>query len=151
MSQSSKSPGGVVPYLIVRGAREAIDFYVRAFDAHLLYDLEMPGGAIAHAELTVAGQRFMLADEFPDMGYLGPQSRGGTSVSLVVYVDDVDAVVARAVKEGATVERPVEDQFFGDRVGHLVDPFEHRWSFHTRLEDLTPDEIRERMKAEMGG
>jgi PhnB protein len=134
----------VIPQLIVDGASEAIDFYVRAFGARELYRLPEPDGKVAHAELEIAGSVIMLADEYPDLKCIGPRRLGGTPCALTVYVDDVDSVVARAVAAGATAERPIEDEFYGDRVGWLRDPFGHRWAIHTRREQLSSDEIKAR-------
>jgi PhnB protein len=130
------------PYLVVAGAARAIDFYTRAFGARELYRLEM-GDKIGHAELTFAGVTVWLADEFPDLGFRAPG--GGSPVSIVIYVPDVDALVERAVAQGATLERPIRDEFYGDRTGVLRDPFGHRWLFHARRELVTPEEMRRRM------
>jgi PhnB protein len=136
----------VTPYLVVDGAESAIDFYRRAFGATELMRLPM-GRKLGHAEIRIGDSIVMLADEFPDMGILGPRSRGGPTSSLMIYVEDVDAVYARAVAEGATEERPPEDQFWGDRMGTLLDPFGHRWSIATHKEDLSEEETRRRMEA----
>ncbi|HKP56290.1 MAG TPA: VOC family protein [Polyangiales bacterium] len=136
----------LVPYLITDGGIAAIDFYVRALGAIETYRL-LEGDRIAHAELTIEGARFMLADEYPNIDCIGPIRRGGTSVSLTVYVSDVDASVARAIAAGARLERPVEDQFYGERVGWIVDPFGHRWSLNSVIEQLSPATIRERYAA----
>jgi uncharacterized glyoxalase superfamily protein PhnB len=134
----------VIPQLIVDRGSEAIDFYVRAFGARELYRLPEADGKVAHAELEIAGCVIMLADEYPDLKCIGPRRLGGTPCALTVYVDDVDSVVARAVAAGATAERPIEDEFYGDRVGWLRDPFGHRWAIHTRGEQLSSDEIKAR-------
>jgi PhnB protein len=135
----------VTPYLIVDGAESAIDFYRRAFGAEEVLRLPM-GDKLGHAEIRIGDSVVMLADEFPDMGYLGPKSRGGATSSLMIYVEDMDAVFARAVAEGATAERPPEDQFWGDRMGSLIDPFGHRWSIATHIEDLSEEETMRRME-----
>ena len=135
----------VTPYLVVDGAEEAIRFYGRAFGAEETMRLPM-GDRIGHAEFRIGNSMVMIADEFPDMGILGPKSRGGPTSSLLVYVEDVDAVFARALEEGATEERAPEDQFWGDRMGTLVDPFGHRWSIATHKEDLSEEETRRRME-----
>jgi PhnB protein len=136
----------VTPYLIVDDAKAAIDFYKRAFGAQEKFRLPM-GDKIGHAEIKVGDSHVMLADEFPDMGHLGPKSRGGTTVSLLLYCDDVDAAFKKAVAEGAKEQRPVEDQFWGDRMGTLSDPFGHQWSLATHTLDVPPEEMESRMKA----
>ena len=135
----------VTPYIVVDGAESAIAWYGRTFGAVETMRLPM-GERIGHAEIRIGNSMVMLADEFPDMGFLGPKSRGGPTSSLLLYVEDVDAVFARAVGEGATSERPPEDQFWGDRMGTLVDPFGHRWSIATHKEDLSADETTRRME-----
>ncbi|HEX8669633.1 MAG TPA: VOC family protein [Allosphingosinicella sp.] len=135
----------VTPYLVVDGAESAIGWYGRVFGAEETMRLPM-GDRIGHAELRVGNSMVMLADEFPDMGILGPTSRGGPTSSLLLYVEDADGVFARAVSEGATAERPPEDQFWGDRMGTLIDPFGHRWSIATHKEDLSADETTRRME-----
>jgi PhnB protein len=141
---------GVTPYLIVRGGAAAIDFYTKAFGAEELYRMPMPDGRVGHAELRVGGSVVMLADEFPERGVKSPAALGGTPVGLLLYVADADAVAARAVAAGATVERPVVDQFYGDRSGTLVDPFGHRWTVATRKENLTAEQIRQRASGAHG-
>ena len=138
---------GVTPYLIVRDAAQAIDFYKRAFGATEALRLLYPDGKVAHAELAIGQGFVMLAEEMDAMGYRGPQSLGGTPVSLLVYVPDVDAAFARAVAAGATAQRPVADQFYGDRSGVLVDPFGHVWSLATHQEDVSAEEMSRRMQA----
>jgi PhnB protein len=135
------------PYLIVRGAAQAIAFYQQALIAREVFRLSEPNGKIGHAELTVGDARFMLADEYPDFGALSPVSVGGTPVSIHLYVDDVDAVVARATQAGATILRPVKDEFFGDRTATLTDPFGHRWQIATRKEEISPAEMQRRWAA----
>jgi PhnB protein len=136
----------VTPYLIVDDANAAIDFYKRAFGATELFRLPM-GDKIGHAEIKIGDSHVMLADEFPDMGHLGPKSRGGTTVSLLLYLDDVDSAFGKAVAAGAKEQRPVTDQFWGDRMGTLNDPFGHQWSLATHTEDVAPQEMESRMKA----
>jgi PhnB protein len=131
-------------YLVVGGAARAIEFYARAFGAVEHYRLEM-GDKIGHAEIGFEGVTVMLADEFPELGFTAPA--GGTAVSIMVYVGDVDAFAARALAAGATLEKPVCDEFYGDRVANLRDPFGHRWLFHSRREIVSPDEMRRRMAA----
>jgi PhnB protein len=144
--------GRIVPYLMIDGAADAIDFYGRAFGAEERYRLEMPGGRIGHAEIVVNGATVYLADAPEDMtGDAGnPKKLGGTTVLLHQYVADVDAAVAAAEAAGATVLRPPEDQFYGDRAAVIADPFGHQWSIHTHVRDVSPEEM-ERAVAELGG
>lgn len=135
----------VTPYLVVDDAKSAIDFYTRAFGAQEKFRMPM-GDRIGHAEIVIGDSHVMLADEFPDMGHLGPRNRGGTTVSLMVYVPDVDASFKRAIEAGATETRPLENQFWGDRMGTLTDPFGHVWSLATHVEEVPPDEIARRME-----
>ena len=145
MSSATKSqPQALIPHLIVDGGAAAIEFYLRAFNARELYRLNEGDGRVAHAELEVNGCVFMLADEYPDLKCLSPSRLGGNACSLSLYVEDVDRAVARAVAAGAQLERPVKDEFYGDRVGTLRDPFGHRWSLHTRREALSADQIKAR-------
>jgi PhnB protein len=139
----------VTPYLIVKDAARAIEFYKNAFGATELMRMADPNGKVGHAEIRVGDSHVMLADEFPDMGFRGPQSLGGSPVGLVLYVEDVDAVAARAVAAGATVLRPVKDRFYGDRSGTFTDPFGHVWTISTHKEDLSPEEVRRRSEAAM--
>ena len=141
---------GITPYLICKNAEAAIDFYKRAFGAEEILRIGQPG-MIGHAEMRIGKAIFMLADEFPDMGAVGPETVGGTPVSLYLYVDDVDSFAEKATAEGLKVLKPVADQFYGDRSGHFEDPFGHKWGFATHKEDLTPDELQERAKAAHGG
>ena len=140
----------ITPYLIVRGAAKALDFYTKAFGAHELMRFEMEGGLLGHAEMKIGDSIVMLADESPQMGYKSPQSYGGTPVSLCLYVEDVDARVNQAVGAGAKVMRPVQDQFYGDRSGTVVDPFGHVWTLATHKEDLTMEEMKKRAAAAHG-
>lgn len=135
------------PYLIVQDAARAIDFYERAFGAKELFRLTDPTGKIGHAELEVRGSLFMLADEHPDFGALSPSRIGGTPVSLHLYVENVDAVVAQATEAGALVLRPLQDQFHGDRTAMIADPFGHKWHLATRKEEVSPEEMQRRMDA----
>jgi PhnB protein len=137
----------VTPYLIVKGAAKALAFYKKAFGATELMRLEGPDGRIGHAEIKIGDSPVMLADEHPAMGCLSPQSGGKAGVSLCLYVHDVDALAAQAVAAGATVLRPVQDQFYGDRSGTFTDPFGHVWTIATHKEDVPPEEIRRRMEA----
>lgn len=133
------------PYLVVDGAAQAIDFYKDVFGA--VERMRMPGDApdnVGHAELEVGDALIMLSDEFPDMGHRSPKHIGGTPVTISLYVDDVDAVFARALEHGATELRPVAEQSYGDRSGQFEDPFGHRWSIATHVEDVSPEETMRR-------
>jgi PhnB protein len=141
----------VTPYLIVDGANAAIEFYRNVFGARERMRMPAPEGRVGHAELEFGDSLVMLADEFPDMGVRSPKATGGTPVTLSVYVEDVDAVFDAAVAAGATALRPVEDQFYGDRNGQFEDPFGHRWSVATHVEDVPPDEMEKRAAEAMGG
>ncbi len=136
----------VTPYLLVDDANAAIAFYARAFNATELFRLPM-GGKIGHAEIMIGDSHVMLSDEWPDMNLRGPKARGGATASMMVYVDDVDAMFAQALKAGGTVEQAVSNQFWGDRTGTLVDPFGHRWMLSTHVEDVPPEELERRMAA----
>jgi PhnB protein len=137
----------VIPYLSIKGAAGAIDFYKKAFGATESMRLAQPDGRIGHAELKLGDSCVMLADEFPDMDFPSPLSTNGSPVHLHLYVDDVDAVVSRAVAAGAKVVRPVQDQFYGDRSGTVADPYGHMWHVATHTEDVSPEEIRKRAAA----
>jgi PhnB protein len=137
----------VTPYLMMRDANKALAFYRDAFGAEELMRFEGPPGRIAHAEVKIGDSHVMLADENPEGGFVGPQTLGGASVSLMLYVQDVDTTFARAVTAGATVRRPVADQFYGDRVGTLADPFGHVWSIATHREDVSVEEAKRRMES----
>ena len=139
----------VTPYLIVDGAEEAIRFYERAFGATEMLRLPM-GGKIGHAEIRIGDSYVMLADEFPEHDIKGPKSRGGATSSLMIYVEDVDSAFQRALDAGASVDKPVENQFYGDRSGTIVDPFGHKWTLATHVEDIDEDEIQRRMAAWSG-
>jgi PhnB protein len=141
----------VAPYLFIKGAGDAIEFYKKAFGARDLGRMTQPDGKVAHAEIQIGGSRIMLSDEHPPMGAVGPASLGGSPVMLHLYVDDVDALFAQAVAAGATVVRPLTDEFYGDRAGGLKDPFGHLWHLATHKEDLTPEEIGRRAAKAMGG
>lgn len=137
----------VTPYLVVDGAAQAIEFYRRAFGAVELLRLEAPGGKLGHAEVRIGDSPVMLADEAPDQGAVGPKTLGGCGVSIMLYVEDADAVFARAVEAGAEVVRPLQDQFYGDRSGTLRDPFGHVWTVGSHVEDVSTEEVRRRMDA----
>jgi len=136
----------VTPYLIIKGASEAIDFYKKAFGATELFRMPAPEGKIGHAEIKIGDSPIMLADEFPEMGYKSPQTLGGSPVSLMIYVADVDTVFKQAIAAGGKEQRPVKDQFYGDRSGTLEDPFGHVWHVATHKEDVSPEEMERRMK-----
>lgn len=137
----------VTPYLIINGASEAIEFYKKAFAATELFRFPAPGGKIGHAEIKIGDSPIMLADEYPDMGYKGPQSLGGSPITLMIYVEDVDNVFNRAVGAGATVKEAVQDKFYGDRSGSVIDPFGHIWHVATHKEDVSMEEMERRAKA----
>jgi PhnB protein len=132
------------PYLVVRGAAAAIDFYKKAFGAKEVMRMPGPDGRIGHADVRIGGGHVMLADESPEMGHRSPGSLGGSPVSLVLYVENADEVVQRAVGAGAKVTRPVKDEFYGDRAGTLTDPFGHIWHVMTHVEDVSPEEMEKR-------
>jgi PhnB protein len=146
MSVQSIPPGyhSVTPYIIVDDATAALDFYRDALGAEELFRLPM-GSKIGHAEIRVGDSQIMLSDEWPDMDALGPKSRGGATSSFMIYVEDADKAFDRAVKAGAKVDKPVENQFWGDRMGSVIDPFGHKWSFGTHVEDVPPEEMQKRM------
>jgi len=139
----------LTPYLIVKDAARAIEFYKRALGAQEQFRLEGPDGRIGHAELRIGTSRFMLADEHPDFGALSPASIGGSPVSLHLQVDDVDAVVGRAASAGAVVLRPVRNEFYGERTGTIPDPFGHHWHVATTVEEVTVEEMQARYEAAM--
>lgn len=141
----------LTPYLHVDGAAAAIDFYTSVLGAVERMRMPTPEGKLGHAEIELGNSVIMLADEFPDMDALGPKSVGGTPVTLMVYVEDVDSVFERALQAGATSLSAVEDQFYGDRSGQFEDPFGHRWNVATHVEDVAPDEMQRRVEAAMGG
>jgi PhnB protein len=132
------------PYLIVNDGAAALEFYKRAFRAKEVMRMAAPGGKIGHAEIKIGNSRIMLADEHPEIGARSPEAFGGSPVSIMIYVKDVDAVVKKAVDAGATVTRPVEDKFYGDRTGSLTDPFGHTWHVATHKEDLSMEELQRR-------
>ncbi len=139
----------VTPYLIINGAAEALAFYQQAFGATELFRMPTPDGKIGHAEIKIGDSPIMLADESLEMGSRSPQSYGGSPVTIMLYVEDVDTVVGRAVFAGATLQRPVKDQFYGDRSGSVKDPFGHEWHIATHTEDVSPEEMNRRMEAAM--
>ncbi|HEV3333240.1 MAG TPA: VOC family protein [Bryobacteraceae bacterium] len=137
------------PYLVVNDANKAIDFYKRAFGAKEIARMDGPQGKIAHAELKIGDSMIMLSDEMPGQATRSPQSLGGTAVGVFLYLTDVDHVFKQATSAGAKVDMPLADMFWGDRYGKLTDPFGHAWSLATHKEDVAPEEMQKRMKAEM--
>jgi PhnB protein len=150
MSTVKPVPDGyhsVTPHLVVRDAAKAIGFYAEAFGAEELYRMPGPDGTVMHAELMLGDSRVMLGEEAPQMGALSPQTIGGSPVSLLLYVKDVDASFARAGAAGCTAQMPPTDMFWGDRYGKLQDPFGHQWALATHVEDVSPEEMAKRMAA----
>jgi PhnB protein len=142
----------LTPYVVVEGAANALEFYAEAFGATERMRVPGPGGSVAHAEVEIGDSVLMIEDASPQMGTKAPPSGGfeGSPSGLFIYVEDVDAVIDRAAKLGATVVRPASDQFYGDRDGHIVDPFGHHWTVGTHVEDVPPDEMMRRMNEMMG-
>src|SRR5260370_171480 len=137
----------VTPYLIVRNAAGALDFYKKAFGATELFRMAQPGGKVGHAEMQIGDSRIMMADEHPEMGARSPQTLGGSGIHILLYVKDVDARFNQAVAAGAKVLRPLKDQFYGDRSGTVEDPFGHNWTIATHTEDVPPEEMHKRAEA----
>lgn len=135
----------VTPYIIVDDATAALDLYKRAFGAQEKFRLDMGNGKIGHAEFTIGDSTIMIADEFPDRGIRSPKSIGGTPSHLLIYLENVDDAFALALREGMVEVRPLADQFYGDRMGMVADPFGHQWSLATHIEDVPIDEVRRRM------
>jgi PhnB protein len=149
MKKVSYIPKGyntITPYLVIKGAAKAIDYYKKVLGATVVVRMDGPGGRVGHAELQIGDSRIMLADENPAMGNRSAESIGASPVSLYVYLPDCDKVVAKAVAEGAKILKPVQDQFYGDRSGFIQDPFGHLWGIATHKEDVSPKEMAERMK-----
>jgi len=140
----------VTPYLILKGAGRAIEFYKRAFGATELFRMDGSNGKIGHAEMRIGNSTIMLADEHPEVDARSPETIGGTAVSLLLYVENVDQVFERAMKEGGKLERPLEDKFYGDRMGCITDPFGHKWYLATHIEDVSPEEMKKRAAAAKG-
>lgn len=136
----------VTPLLIIKGAAAAIEFYKKAFGATELFRME-DKGKVGHAEIKIGDSPVMIADEYPELGFVSPATIGGTPVSLMIYVEDVDTVFKLAINEGAIERKPVEDQFYGDRSGTLTDPFGHVWTVATHKEDISPEEMGKRAEA----
>lgn len=150
MSKVPYRPPGyhsVTPYLALRGARAALDFYARAFGAERVLELDMPDGSIAHAEIRIGDSILMMSEENAEWGNRSPLALGGSPVHLMIYVPDVDAAFARALAAGAERVRPVEDQFYGDRSGTLKDPFGYQWTLATHIEDVSTEEAQRRMQS----
>ena len=139
----------VTPYLVMKNAAAAIEFYKKAFGAVELLRMAAPGGKIGHAEIKIGDSPVMLSDEYPDMGFKGPESLGGTPVSLMIYVDDVDKIFPQAIAAGGKEVRPLQNQFYGDRSGTLTDPFGHVWTISTHVEDIPEEELAKRAEAAM--
>jgi PhnB protein len=144
-----KGYNSVTPYLVIKGAARAIEYYKKVFGATVVLRMDGPGGHVGHAELQIGSSRIMLADENPQMGYRSAETIGASPVSLLVYIRDCDKVVERAVAEGAKLLKPVQDQFYGDRSGFIQDPFGHQWGIATHIEDVSPQELEERAKKAM--
>jgi PhnB protein len=144
-----KGYNSVTPYLIIKGAAKAIDYYKKVFGATVHVRMDAPDGQVGHAELQIGDSRIMLADENPKMGHRSAETIGASPVSLLVYLPDCDQVVAKAVAEGAKILKPVEDQFYGDRSGFIQDPFGHLWGIATHKEDVSPQELEERARKMM--
>jgi PhnB protein len=142
---------GATPYLCCKDADKAIEFYKTAFGAEELMRMSMHDGKVAHAELQIAGARIMLSDEFPDWDCLSPSSLGGSATTVMIYVEDVDAFVQRALSAGAKELQPLQDQFYGDRSCKLQDPSGHSWMFATHKEDVSPEELKKRADAMFAG
>ena len=136
----------VTPYLVIKGAAEAIEYYKKAFGATELFRMEHEG-KIGHAEIKIGNSPIMLADEHPEMGFVSPKTLGGSPVGLMIYVEDVDTVFNRAINSGSVQVKPLQDQFYGDRSGTLTDPYGHIWTVATHKEDVTPEEMDKRMAA----
>ena len=135
----------VTPYLVIKGASQAIEFYKNVFGAVEVFRMADPTtNKVGHAEIQIRDSHVMLADEYPEMGFQGPQAFGGTPVSMLLYVDDVDRTFQKAIAAGAQALKPVEDQFYGDRSGTLSDPFGHMWTIATHKKDVSPEEMKRR-------
>ena len=137
----------ITPYLVIKGAAAAIDFYKKAFGAVEVMRMPQPDGRVGHAELKFGDSFVMMADEFPEMKVVSPKTLGNSPVGILLYVDDVDAVFNQALSLGATAEKPLADQFYGDRNGTLIDPFGHKWTIATHIEDVSHEEMKRRMAA----
>lgn len=136
----------ITPYLIIKGAKQAMEFYTKAFGAKEVFKME-DNGRIGHAEMRIGDSIFMLADENPAMAHKSAATLGGSPISILLYVEDVDGVYQQAINAGAKVERPIKDQFYGDRTGGVTDPFGYNWYIATHVEDVSPEELERRAKA----
>ena len=141
----------VTPYLSIKGAAAAIDYYKEVFGATELFRMGGPDGKIGHAEIQIGNSPIMLADEYPDMEFVSPETLKGTPVGLMIYVDDVDTMFKQAISRGAKEVKPLQNQFYGDRSGTLKDPFGHVWTVATHIEDVAPEEMERRAAAAHGG
>ncbi len=147
MAATKRIPDGydmIIPYLNIKGANEAVEFYKSAFGAHEVGRISMADGSLAHCELRIGNGRIMIAEENQQWGNKSPMTLGGSPVALCLYVDDVDSVYKRAIEEGATGDMGVKDEFYGDRAGTITDPFGHKWSIMTHIEDVSFDEMQKR-------
>jgi PhnB protein len=152
MAKTSYIPAGyhtVTPYITVDNAAQAIEFYKRALGAEEIYRMPGPGGKVMHAEIKIGDSVVMLSDEFPESGMKSPNNAGCNTASMMIYMPDVDASYDRAVKAGAKATRPLENMFWGDRYGQIMDPFGHRWSLATHVEDVSPAEMDKRQREYM--
>ncbi len=149
VSPIPKGYHSITPYLVMKNAAAAIEFYKKAFGAVELFRMPAPGGKVGHAEIKIGDSPVMLADEYPDMGFKGPESLGGTPVSLMIYVTDVDKIYPQAIAAGGKELRPLQTQFYGDRSGTLTDPFGHMWTICTHVEDIPEEELAKRAEAAM--
>ncbi|MEP7270992.1 MAG: VOC family protein [Acidobacteriota bacterium] len=150
MAKVNPIPAGyhsVTPYLIISGASDAIEFYKKAFGAIELFRMAGPDGKVGHAEIKIGDSPIMLADEHREMGHSSPTTLGGSPVSIMIYVDDVDTIFKQAIAAGGEEQKPLQDQFYGDRSGSLKDPFGHIWHVATHVEDVSPEEMEKRMAA----
>ena len=145
VSAIPKGYHNVIPYIIVNNAAQAIEFYKKAFGAKEVMRFDRPDGKVGHAEIKIGDTIIMLADESPEMQALAPKAYGGSPVSLLLYIEDVDAVFKKAISLGATEKRPLENMFYGDRTGSLIDPFGHIWYVSTHIEDVSQEEVRKRV------
>ena len=154
MSSVKPIPDGyhsITPYLSVKGAADAIEYYKKAFGAVELFRMAAPDGKIGHAEMKIGDSPFMLADEFPEMGFVSPNTLGGSPVGMMIYVPDVDTVYKQSLAAGGQEVKPLQDQFYGDRSGTLKDPFGHVWTIATHKEDVPEEELKKRAAAAHGG
>jgi PhnB protein len=137
----------LTPYLVIKGAAEALEFYKKAFGAEEIVRMPGPGGRVMHAEVKIGNSMLMLSDESPERGHLSPATRGGNTSSVMLYTDDVDKMFKTAIAAGARSDQPPTDMFWGDRMGNLTDPFGHSWAIATHKEDVSPEEMQKRMAA----